>query len=145
MARGQKERKAERTGKAIEEPLFTADQDSLRWSRFKETAPEQMFETMRDRVFPFIKTLGQKGDADGEGGSTYTHHMKDALFMMPTARVLANVAPGAGIVRARRDSPQQIHAPGSGSVTVPGLRVGYLSLGASRRGLSPPPMSDARK
>ena len=24
-------------------------------------------------------------EADGEGGSTYTHHMKDALFMMPTA------------------------------------------------------------
>ena len=47
---------------------------------------------MRDGVFPFIKSLGQKGGADGgEGGSTYSHHMKDALFMMPTARVLANV------------------------------------------------------
>jgi type I restriction enzyme M protein len=42
-------------------------------------------------VFPFIKTLGNKGEDDGEGGSTYTHHMKDALFMMPTPRVLANV------------------------------------------------------
>ena len=42
-------------------------------------------------MFPFIKSLGQKGEADGEGGSTYSHHMKDALFMMPTARVLANV------------------------------------------------------
>ena len=50
-----------------------------------------MFETVRDGVFPFMKTLGQKGEADGEGGSTYTHHMKDALFMMPTARVLASV------------------------------------------------------
>ena len=48
-----------------------------------------MFETVRDGVFPFIKSLGQTGDS-GEG-STYTHHMKDALFMMPTARVLANV------------------------------------------------------
>ena len=86
-----KERKAARTDRPIEDPIFTADQDRLRWSRFKETAPEQMFETMRDKVFPFIKTLGQKGEADGEGGSTYTHHMKDALFMMPTARVLANV------------------------------------------------------
>jgi type I restriction enzyme M protein len=50
-----------------------------------------MFETVRDQVFPFIKTLGYKGDADGEGGSTYTHHMKDAIFMMPAPRVLANV------------------------------------------------------
>ncbi|MCP3973783.1 MAG: SAM-dependent DNA methyltransferase, partial [bacterium] len=86
-----KERKAARTVKPIEEPVFGADQDGLRWSRFKELAPEPMFETVRDEVFPFIKTLGQRGDGDGEGGSTYTHHMKDALFMMPTARVLANV------------------------------------------------------
>ena len=86
-----KEHKAARIGKPIEEPIFTPKQDKLRWSRFKNTAPEQMFITMRDEVFPFIKTLGQKGEADGEGGSTYTHHMKDALFMMPTPRVLANV------------------------------------------------------
>ena len=60
------------------------------WSRFKETAPEKMFETVRDEVFPFIKTFGSNGDGDPED-STYTHHMKDALFMMPTPRVLANV------------------------------------------------------
>lgn len=86
-----KERKAARTKKPIEEPIFADDQAHLRWSRFKETAPEQMFETVKDEVFPFIKSLGDKGEADGEGGSTYTHHMKDALFMMPTPRVLANV------------------------------------------------------
>ena len=84
-----KERKAARTGNPIEEPVFTANQDVLRWSRFKELAPEQMFETVRDEVFPFIKSMGQTEDSDE--GSTYTHHMKDALFMMPTARVLANV------------------------------------------------------
>lgn len=86
-----KERKAARTNKPIEAPVFTADQDSIRWSRLKESAPEKMFETMRDKVFPFIKTLGQNGEASGEEGTTYTQHMKDALFMMPTARVLANV------------------------------------------------------
>ena len=86
-----KERKAARTGRPIEEPIFLADQDALRWSRFKETAPESMYEMVRDQVFPFIKTLGQNGNADGEGDSTYTHHMKDAMFMMPTPRVLANV------------------------------------------------------
>jgi type I restriction enzyme M protein len=86
-----KERKAARTGTPIEEPIFAPDQDGLRWSRFKETAPEPMYEMVRDQVFPFIKTLGQNGNADGEGDSTYTHHMKDAMFMMPTPRVLANV------------------------------------------------------
>ncbi len=84
-----RERKAERTGKAIQEPIFAPDQDDLRWSRFKETAPEQMFETVREEVFPFIKGLGSTGD--GEGDSTYSHHMKDALFMIPTPRVLASV------------------------------------------------------
>ncbi len=84
-----KERKAARTGNPIEEPVFAAHQDALRWSRFKELAPEQMFETVRDKVFPFIKSMGQTGDSDER--STYSHHMQDALFMMPTARVLANV------------------------------------------------------
>ena len=86
-----KERKAARAGTPIQEPVFATGQDRLRWSRFKDAAPEQLFETMRDGVFPFIKSLGQKGETAGEGGSTYSHHMKDAIFMMPTARVLANV------------------------------------------------------
>ena len=46
------EHKAARTGHPIEKPVFTARHDDLRWSRFKELAPEQMFETVRDRVFP---------------------------------------------------------------------------------------------
>lgn len=96
-----KERKANRTKKPIEEPIFPEGAnpatktdfpaEQLRWSRFKDASPEQMFETVRDEVFPFIKTLGKKGDADGEGGSTYTHHMKDALFIIPAPRVLASV------------------------------------------------------
>src|SRR5690606_460261 len=73
-----KERKAQRLGQPIEEPIFAKNQDHLRWSRFKDAAPETMFNTVKDEVFPFIKTLGNKGDEDGEGGSTYTHHMKDA-------------------------------------------------------------------
>jgi type I restriction-modification system DNA methylase subunit len=86
-----KERKAARTGNSIEEPVFTPNQDHLRWSRFKETAAEKMFVTVRDEVFPFIKSLGNRGrDGDPEH-STYAHHMRDALFMMPSPRVLANV------------------------------------------------------
>lgn len=97
-----KERKASRLGGAIEDPIFPdgvnpATQsgcalENLRWSRFKDFSPADMFTTVRDEVFPFIKTLGQNGGkAIGEGESTYTHHMKDALFMMPTPRVLAAV------------------------------------------------------
>jgi len=84
------EDKANRIKKPIENPVFGPGQDHLRWSRFKELAAEKMFECVRDEVFPFMKSLGRNGDGDPED-STYTHHMKDALFMMPTARVLANV------------------------------------------------------
>ena len=84
-----REAKAARLGKAIESPIFGPKQDQLRWSRFKENAPETMFEMVKDEVFPFMKALGS--DANGGAGSTYSHHMKDAIFMMPTPRVLANV------------------------------------------------------
>lgn len=105
-----KERKAARTKKDIDEPIFSKKQNALRWSRFKETAPEKMFETVRDRVFPFMKSLGAKGDGDGEGGSTYTQHMKDAMFMMPTPRVLANVVDQLdGIDMSDRDTKGDLY------------------------------------
>ncbi len=86
-----KELKANRTDTLVDAPIFIEGQHHLRWSRFKEAGSEPMFETMRDGVFPFIKSLGQSEGANGEGDSTYTHHMKDAIFMMPTPRVLASV------------------------------------------------------
>jgi type I restriction enzyme M protein len=58
--------------------------EDLRWSRFKHFAPAEMFETVGEHVFPFIKTMG--GD-----GSTYSHHMKDARFTIPTPALLAKV------------------------------------------------------
>ncbi len=86
-----RENKAARTGKPIKDPIFNKKQTHLRWSRFKETAPEKMFATVKDEAFPYIKTLGGNGGDDAEGDSTYSHHMRDAIFMMPTPRVLANV------------------------------------------------------
>ena len=86
-----KERKAARINKPIEEPIFSDQQDHLRWSRFKETAPEKMYNTVKDEVFPFIKNLGLKDGEKGEGNTTYSQHMQDAIFIMPSPRVLANV------------------------------------------------------
>jgi type I restriction enzyme M protein len=86
-----RESKAIRIGKPIEEPIFRSGQHHLRWSRFRELAPEQMFVAVKDEVFPFIKSLGRNGGTEEEGDSTYSHHMRDAIFMMPTPRVLANV------------------------------------------------------
>ena len=58
--------------------------DSLRWGRFKDAAPAEMFTIVVEHVFPFLRTLG--GD-----NSTYAQHMKDARFTIPTPALLAKV------------------------------------------------------
>ena len=58
--------------------------DDLRWSRFRNFDPKTMFETVDDRVFPFLHTLG------GEG-STYSQHLESARFTIPTPNLLAKV------------------------------------------------------
>jgi type I restriction enzyme M protein len=58
--------------------------EDLRWSRFKDFAPAEMYEVVGEHVFPFLRTLG--GD-----DSTYAQHMKDARFTIPTPALLAKV------------------------------------------------------
>ena len=77
------EQKARRTGKP-EPTRFGPDQQDLRWSVFKNAEPGQMFTTLGERVFTFLRDLG--GD-----GSTYGQHMKDARFTIPTAALLSKV------------------------------------------------------
>lgn len=68
---------------------FGAHQQHLRWSAFKNTAPAEMFTTIRDEAFPFLQQLGQTtGTADE---STYSQHMKDARFTIPTPALLDRV------------------------------------------------------
>lgn len=79
-----KDRRANRTGKPVENPVYTEDTQVLRWSRFSNEAPENMLTLVRDGVFPLLRNLG------GEG-STYSHHMKDARFTITTPNLLAKV------------------------------------------------------
>ena len=81
--------------------------DELRWSRFKHLPAEEMLAHVRDRVFPFIKTIG------GEAGS-FTRHMKDAVFLIPKPSLLVEAV---GILdeiykeieRERQDNGQTFH------------------------------------
>jgi type I restriction enzyme M protein len=50
-----KERRAARTGQPIDDPIFSEDEEHLRWSRFRERAPAEMFAIVKDEAFPFIK------------------------------------------------------------------------------------------
>ena len=80
-----KERVAARTGKPIDAPLYTLKTEELRWKQFIALgSPEVTLETVRDRVFPWLRELG------GEE-STYSHHMRDARFTIPTSNLLAKV------------------------------------------------------
>lgn len=77
------EKKARVTGK--NEPLtFAPGQQELRWSRFKNDEPAVMYKMVADKIFPFLRELG--GD-----GSTYSEHMKDARFTIPTPQLLSRV------------------------------------------------------
>lgn len=86
-----KENRANRLGSPIEAPIFPAGGDDnarpyvdLRWSRFKDREPSEMFSIVGERVFPFIRQIGP-------GDSTYSHHMRDARFTIPTPALLAKV------------------------------------------------------
>jgi type I restriction enzyme M protein len=76
-----KERRATRTRKPIENPIYTTETNDLRWSVFTEKQPDQMYEIVANGVFPWLRRLG------GED-STYSQHMKDARFTIPTPNLL---------------------------------------------------------
>lgn len=85
------EAKAARLGKPIERRVFPTGRDAkgmkhdqYRWSRFKNLEPREMYETISEHVFPWLRTLGGNG-------STYSHHMRDARFTIPTPALLAKV------------------------------------------------------
>src|SRR4051794_12815690 len=72
------ESKAETLGIAMERRIFPEANDDtgrpyadLRWSRFKNFEARQMMEVVDERVFPFLRQLGEEG-------SSYARHMKDA-------------------------------------------------------------------
>lgn len=82
-----KERKATRLGRLVMDPIFGPEQQRCRWSHFRNlTDAEEMLRIVRDEAFPFIKRMG-----GGEDASAYARHMRDAVFMIVSPALLANV------------------------------------------------------
>lgn len=70
----------------VVDPIFDADHQNCRWHIFRHFEADNMYKNMMDNVFPFIKTeLGTGKD------TAYAKYLKDALFLIPTARVLVRV------------------------------------------------------
>lgn len=94
-AHTREENKANRLGKPMVRRIFPEGKDDLgqagglayeemRWSRFRNKAPAQMFAIVADHVFPFIRTMAGADTA-------HAAHMKDARFTIPTPGLLAKV------------------------------------------------------
>ena len=82
------EKKARLTGRPVENPVFGEGQELLRWQNFKNQDPQVMFDLMNSGIFPFLRNLGSQ--VGGEA-STYSQHMKDATFRIPSPALLAKV------------------------------------------------------
>ncbi|MEE1621644.1 type I restriction-modification system subunit M [Zafaria sp. J156] len=87
------ERRAARTGKPLERPVFPEGADrfgrsyqDLRWSVFKNFDKSEMFKVFSESVFPFLRDeLTRKADGSD---SSYSHHMRDARFTITKDHLL---------------------------------------------------------
>lgn len=108
------ENKAQRTGKPIEDPLFPdglfkpddntvgRPYESLRWSRFKNLAAQDMYEVVDRYVFPFMQARA----AD----STHAQHMKGARLTIPTPALLQKAVDGLDAIPMRdRDTKGDVY------------------------------------
>ena len=70
----------------VVDPIFDDEHQNCRWHIFRHYDSETMYKNMMDNVFPFIKS----GLGDGKD-TAYAKYLKDALFLVPSARVLTRV------------------------------------------------------
>ena len=83
------ENKAANLGIAMERRIFPDGNDDqgrpysdLRWSRFKNFEAREMMDVVAERVFPFLRALGEEG-------SSYGKHMEGARLGFSNASLLA--------------------------------------------------------
>ena len=81
-----KESNAAIFGMEVEDPIFDAEHQNCRWHIFRNYDPETMFANMTNSVFPFIKN-----DLSSGKDTAFARYMKDAIFLVPTPRVLVRV------------------------------------------------------
>ncbi len=109
------ERKANRTGKPIVDPIFPEGEfkpegrdagvpyESLRWSRFtKLGSAKDMFDLVGDYVFPFLQERAEH--------TTHGEHMKGGRLTIPTPSLLQKAVDGLdGIPMEDRDTKGDVY------------------------------------
>ena len=98
------------TGLPIIFPASAAGQ-SMRWSKFKNRDPREIYDVIGQRVFPAIKNMkyGRLPDFDEHGelveipdeagkpderNTAFARYMSDAMFLIPTPQVLQKIVTG---------------------------------------------------
>jgi type I restriction enzyme M protein len=77
-----KELQANRTGKPIKDPVYSDEQQHLRWSKFKHLEPGEMLRLFQTEVFPFIKNMATSSD------TTFARAMAEATFIIQKPSLL---------------------------------------------------------
>ena len=63
----------------------TAEGQEMRWSKFKNRDAREIYTVISDKVFPFIKALGDTQDELEQ--TAFSRYMKDAMFLFPTGKI----------------------------------------------------------
>lgn len=89
----------------------SANGQAMRWSKFKDRDPREIFEILSQRVFPAIKNMkngklpdfsenGEMIEVAGDNGgdsetrTAFARYMEDAMFLIPTPQVLQKIITG---------------------------------------------------
>ncbi len=83
MTESRNEKRAARTGKPVANPIFSPEDQELRWSNFKNLAAPLLLPLVRDRAFPHFRELGGQG-------SRFAEYMKDAQLMVQKPSLLVS-------------------------------------------------------
>lgn len=88
-----RERAATRTGKPYKPLWFAKDQQNLRWGHFRHKMGDELLTLVRDRVFPFLRTLDQPREVNGSNDGAKIGLgalMKDAQLLIVKPGLLSS-------------------------------------------------------
>lgn len=89
----------------------SANGQSMRWSKFKDRDPREIFDILSQRVFPAIKNMkygrlpdfsetgelieiSDESGKENKGKTAFARYMEDAMFLIPTPQVLQKIITG---------------------------------------------------
>ncbi|MCK7435793.1 type I restriction-modification system subunit M [Enterobacter bugandensis] len=78
------------------------DKRTLRWREFKRMQAEEMLQHVQGKVFPFLKDLNG-------AESNFTHHMKNAVFIIPKPALLVEAVKTIDDIFAVMEKDSQEH------------------------------------